>query len=115
MSIISEKYNRLTRALVDATENHKVTWEKVSRLNEYKTSFGKETVSIQCRERHGEDGKIVTSYALLLWNKDGKNIDEYTGGVAGTHYALESLFEAARRSNLKVEDTLDTILSKLEA
>lgn len=115
MSIISEKYNRLIKALVDATEAHKVTWEKVSRLNEYKTSFGKEAVSIQCRERHSEDGKIVTSYALLLWNKDGKNIDEYHGGIDATRYTLDFLFEAARRSNLKVEDTLDTILSKLEA
>ena len=99
---------------MDATENHKITWGKTNRENEYKTTLGKNAVSIRCHTKYGEDEKKAIFYAMLLWNKEGENIDEYHGGITYTRYSLDSLFEAARRSTLKVEDTLDMILSELD-
>ena len=112
-----EKYSQLVEKLQKATELRKITWENTSGANEYQTIIGENSISVRYHEKtvflvNVED---VTYYSLLLWNKEGKNIDELRA-EKGDHdyYPLKKLYESARRACGRVEETLDDVLSRLD-
>lgn len=112
---ISSKYQSLISALLDATAERKIKWEKINGSNEFQTVINKNTVSVHCSEHYVALGDCddKTRYSLHLKNKDGVIIDTYVGGNTCTRNEPEYLYEAARRSYYKVEETIDGLISKL--
>lgn len=113
--LVSGKYQRLISALLDATAERRIKWEITNIPNEFQTIINKNTVTVQCYEHCDTSGNCDKSprYSLHLINKDGVNIDNCVGGNSYTHNEPEFLYEAARRSYYKVEDTIDEMLSIL--
>lgn len=111
-----EKYKRLVQKLQEATDNRKLAWEKTSRENEYQAVVGDNSVSIKYHERNELDLFDKTSYvSLFLWNNVGVNIDEIKADTLNIDFsALHTLYESARRASMKVEETIDELLSQLE-
>ena len=53
--------------------------------------------------------------SLLLWNNVGVNIDEIRADTLNIDFsALHTLYESARRASMKVEETIDELLSQIE-
>ena len=53
--------------------------------------------------------------SLLLWNNVGVNIDEIKADTLNIDFsALHTRDESARRASMKVEETIDKLLSQLE-
>lgn len=101
--------------MLEATEKRRITWETTKGSNEYKTAVGENSISVRSCETSGlpDNTKGSTYYSLFLWNKDGENIDMYDELQYYSYYSLKNLYEAARRANLKVEETLEEVLSEL--
>ena len=53
--------------------------------------------------------------SLLLWNNVGVNIDEIRADTLNIDFStLHTLYESARRASMKVEETIDELLSQIE-
>ena len=131
MTMIDEKLDRLTAALLDKTRAGKVTWEPTASENVYLANFSKYAVSISRVSNTAvkfspttaptgvlELGDYTTfHYVLSLLNEDGEDIEIKTERIAGhgDYNKLEHIFNLARRSAYNFEEGLDTILQALEA
>ena len=110
-----QKYKQLVEKLQQATDKRAISWEKTSRANEYQTMIGNNSISVQYYEKADFviDLENKTHVSLLLW-KDGTNIDEVRADMGETDYiTLQKLYDSARRSCMRVDETLDDILSQL--
>ena len=112
---VSSKYQRLISALLDATEERRIKWETTSVSNEYQTVINKNMLSVRCFPSYDSFGNCSNKpgYALHLKNTAGEIIDTYYGGSSYTRNESEYLYDAARRSYFKVEETIDDMISNL--
>lgn len=109
---INKKYNELLQYLESATEEKKITWEKVEDREWYRVVIGNNAVVV--RKRYGKD-VVNTGVSLLLYNNKDEEIDEiYTDSNYVEFCSLNQLYESARRASLRVEDTLDEMLAVLK-
>ena len=109
---INKKYNELLQYLESATEEKKITWEKVEDREWYHVAIGNNAVVV--RKRYGKD-VVNTGVSLLLYNNKDEEIDEiYTDSNYVEFCSLNQLYESARRASLRVEDTLDEMLAVLK-
>lgn len=110
------KYQQLVEKLQKATENRTISWERTSSPNEYQTIIGDNSISIRYHEKLGFiiNPSETTYVALLLWNKQGQNIDEVKEDKGDFDFKLlYNLYESARRASCNVDETLDEMLSQL--
>ena len=117
MTMIDEKLDRLTTALLDKAQAGKVAWEPTASENIYLANFSKYAVSIRMRSYPTATAGVIYHYVLSLLNEDGADIETRTERSAGQgdYDKLERIFNLARRSAYDVEEGLDTILQALEA
>lgn len=109
---INKKYDELLQYIESATEGKEITWEHVKVQEGYRSAIGNNSVVI--KNRYGKDGSN-TGVSLLLYNDKGENIDEiWTGSNYVEFCCLHHLYECARRACLRVEETLDEMLSVLK-
>lgn len=108
------KYLVLIDKLQTSTRERKIIWEKGRLYNEYKAAIGNNSVSIEYDPSIKGEG-TRGSVSLMIWNSKGENIDEIREYVSSYLFdALYNLYHSARRACLKVEDTLDEMISELE-
>ena len=108
------KYLVLIDKLQTSTRERKIIWEKGRLYNEYKAAIGNNSVSIEYDSSIKGEG-TRGSVSLMIWNSKGENIDEIREHVSSYLFdALYNLYHSARRACLKVEDTLDEMISELE-
>lgn len=113
-----KKYEELVSKLKDSTAKRKLVWEKTSRENEYQTAIGGNAISVLYHEKDFISMTLnndETYMSLLIWNNKGENIDEVRIKEGKYDFdVLKELYDSARRSYMKVEETLDDILSNLD-
>lgn len=108
------KYLVLIDKLQTSTRERKIIWGKGRLYNEYKAAIGNNSVSIEYNPAIKEED-TNGSVSLMIWNSKGENIDEIREYVSSYLFdALYNLYHSARRACLKVEDTLDEMISELE-
>lgn len=120
--MIKDKYETLTRKLIEATGKGTVEWEKTSANNEFQARLGNNAVSISFFDP-GDFASILTIdngsdkgiyYCLSLINSEGKMIDcEIKHQDEYGYERLKDLYSEARRKFFKVDETLDEILKNL--
>ena len=113
-----QKYRDLVDKLQNATEERKITWEKTSSENGYFAEIGVNSVTVNYIPGHSLailGGEISERVSLALRNKDGDVIDEVKAETNNYDFhSLYKLYESARRSCLKVEETIDEMLANLD-
>jgi hypothetical protein len=113
---MNTKYQRLVDKLQASTKERKITWVEGSAKNEYKAVIGKNSVSIKYNPLTKES--IIEEEAkgyvtMAIWNSKGVMIDVMKEGVDYYAFSLYSLYNSARRAYLKVEETVDEMISEL--
>lgn len=107
------KYLVLINKLQTSTRERKIIWEKGRLYNEYKAAIGNNSVSIEYNPAIKEED-TNGSVSLMIWNSKGEIIDKIR---AYSNYDvfdnLYRLYESARRSCLKVEETVDEMIAEL--
>lgn len=110
------KYHRLVNKLQVSTKERRITWVEGRVSNEYKAAIGKNSVSIKYNPLTEESmiEEEAKGYVILaIWNSKGEIIDVMKEGVDFYAYSLYSLYKSARRSCLKVEETVDEMIAEL--
>lgn len=117
-----EKYQQIVKKLISLTDEGRIEWEKTSG-NEYKVGIGNNYISVLYHEGSPRSPYLITApdvsfVKLLLWNQNGELLDEVK--VENREYGsndyelLRNLYIAARRSNGKVYEMLDAIITELD-
>ena len=110
------KFIQLIGALKEATTDGKMEWSAVSgvgREQAFQSSVGTNSVIIE----NDSDGDNNRMYSLTILEPSGKRLDtEYftNRGDSNVLEAIEDLYELARNNALKIDQTLDHMLSILE-
>ena len=113
-----EKYITLIKKLTDSTVRGTVTWRKTSGKDEFKAAVGKNAVAVFWHEFDSyriEPEDKEEYYAISIFNSSGQEIDDYRQYVKQNPKGeISALFEAARRSYYKIDQTIDEIISELK-
>ena len=110
------KFIQLIGALKDATTGGKMEWSAVSAsvyAQAFKSSVGTNAVMI-AEESARDDGLM---YSVTILDPSGKRVDtEYFSNRENSlgFAPIQDLFELARNNALKIDQTLDHMLSILE-
>ena len=110
------KFIQLIGALKDATTDGKMKWSAVSgvgREHAFQSSVGTNSVIIE-NESDADNNRM---YSLTILDPSGKRIDtEYFTSRPDSSVleAIEYLYELARNNALKIDQTIDHMLSILE-
>lgn len=118
---MTEQYTELINKLIEATKDKRIDWQLSINKDEYKTNVGGNSISIK---EHVYDPYAIFSdfdketYAIMsISNISGKEIDSVKGSKESSpsdYKTLSNLYEIAKRSYNKVDETLDNILKELD-
>lgn len=108
--MIPGDYKSLIDKLIKATQEKKITWTKTSGPNEYQTIIGSGAITT--------DRWVVDNYGevdFVILNENGEQID-YISAIQGEpdYTCLSDLHQAAKRSYLKLDETIKEISDKLD-
>lgn len=114
---MDERIKKIIETLTYGTKTKKIEWERTNRENEFMTRFGNGAITIGhwvgVDDSSGEPSNR-TDIAIL--SKTGESIDRFIfdSGDAQGYRDLMNLHDAARRSHLRIDATLDEILNEIE-
>lgn len=102
-------YSLLTR-LIARTEAGSVQWERGGREESYIYSLPDASVVIETKDRDDSH-----PYRFRVVNDMGDTVDEITvSPFEASSSEAEELYRLAKRSALRVDETLDALLSRLD-
>jgi hypothetical protein len=104
----SEKAKALVAELQQKTEARKITWEPTANQDEFVATFrGKVTFTVS---KYEDPSFFGDSYKLVMRDGEGREMLSVTNRNT---LGMESLYENAHDSALKVDETIDSILENL--
>lgn len=114
---MDERVKKIVETLTKGTKEKKIDWERTDRDREYMVKLGNGVVTIDSWVGHDEDsGEDQHLADIGFLSRSGEVIDRVT--FSSSEYKdyreLINLHDAARRNNLKVDQTLDEILFEIE-
>lgn len=119
---MSSKFEKLIKILNEKTKKGELNWEVTASPNLYQTSFSNSSVQIftKCIEPEDSYEQELTDYIVQILNEDGNLIDEIKSSQYRTadfmmNMMIQELYEEARRSAMKADETIDNILKEIEA
>jgi hypothetical protein len=109
------KEREMVLLLDERTKNGTVTWERTGEEDQFVTSTtGGISISIAAVPPR-EPGDDTPDYILMVKDTDDRDIlSIYNSGDEVTFKDLRSLFESARRSVLKIDQTISKIVEDLK-
>ena len=123
----SEKTVRLLQALHRKTLEGKLAWEDTVFENVYQTSFTNATVRIREEKStrmtlaRAVDPKHAAQerYVMEILDSSGRTIDTFSNEdfgyeIANPYTLMKEIYVNCRRQSVRLEQTLDEVLSELE-
>ena len=112
---MDDKSTALIERLEERTKAGKVSWEKTETDGVYQAAFPGYSVRVSTEEVKGQWNKIVDSYTLALFDKEGSLIEEFAETVEEEYgdEPLAILYHAARRRAMGYEQAVESLLQAL--
>lgn len=109
----TERESELIEQLISKTDARQLPWETTARTDEFVTTFrGKYSVTVSRYQDHYGDYE----YRMFLRDDQDREMTTLQSEASPpSRLSLSRLFEAARSSALKVDETLGDILNDLKS
>jgi hypothetical protein len=108
------KFEAIVKLLEQRTSEGKLTWEATAKEGVFQTSFPRQTITIS------EDQNRYANYLIQILDERGRVVDEIrdnsTGGLERPvdTETFARLYSAARHQAMRVDQTLDELLARLQ-
>ena len=117
------KVEQIVSLLYKRTQEGKVAWKRTAEENVFQASFPRSAVKVRRIGGPGVLGAAIASiqkgnYTVEILDSNGRVVEEvpeseFAVAIEGRAIKLSGLYEAARRSALGSDQTLDDLLSTL--
>ena len=111
---LAPKVERLVRSLLQSTDDDLVEWSTTADDDAYRLTSKTANIQIQRSEIFDPEGESDLRRTLLVFNRQGRLVEEYTPRHGGEIDIFDRLFQAARRSACKTDAILDQLLEEIE-
>lgn len=113
--MIPDKHLTLIDSLLQKTAEGKANWSRTGASGQYVIILEAGSIKLdQFFYNHHDDTN--RGYALTLLNSNGDRIDEIQQEEGDQHYELmKTLYDAVERDYLRVDETIDGMLSELDS
>lgn len=115
---MDERVNKIIETLTYGTETKKIEWERTNREKELMTRFGSGAITIdKWPSIDDSTGEPCNRADITFLSKEGEIIDRFVFDDSSSedYRQLMTLHDAARRSHLKIDATLEEILHEIES
>lgn len=104
--------------ILKGTQMQKFSWEVAERNSEYRLRLGTGVVTVdKWIGTDDESGQEFSMADITIYNNAGVEVDRTIVSrqeEPGDYELLTTLYDAARRSALKVDQTLETLLGEID-
>lgn len=112
-----KKLWNLVSLLASKTEAGEIAWEPTPMFNAFQVSF--QNFSVMISERDDDCEPFISEYAISLYNKEGKMIEQATSHVfrelsQTADRTMRELYQSARHIAFGVDKALDEIIAELD-
>jgi len=109
--MIPKNYQTLIEKLILGTSLKRITWNRTSRPSEYQVNIGSGAITTDYWEDE-QAGRLLVDFSI--WNDQGEVIDTLSASEGEEDYVLiRKLYECAKRSYLKIDDTITDMMNHL--
>ncbi|QGZ40326.1 hypothetical protein IP92_05081 [Pseudoduganella flava] len=114
---MDDKLNSIVQSLVQGTEAKKLNWQSTARKNELMLNLGHGSITVDSWEFEGEHGESMSLADISFLNNTGEIIERSVFSLAEDrqdYKQLMVLHNLARRNALKIDETLEGMLTEIQ-
>ncbi|MCS3860350.1 hypothetical protein GGP86_000098 [Salinibacter ruber] len=114
---LNDKYIKLINSLINRTEEGDVEWRDTSTSKQFAVYLDSGNITVDYYpESRSRQSERPEGYSITIFNDEGNKVDEIKAARPENNEdydILKELYSTAKRSYLKVDETIDGMISEI--